>query len=94
MKKSFMVHFPFKQSILSEGLSWAQINELSWEEVNLLSWHDITRIVKRYLDYSIQFTKKLSTQTTFSMKHTLSTSFIKKLSIEILFTLKKVFTVR
>jgi len=93
MKKSFTVKFPVKQEF-SSGLSWAQINQKSWVDINLLSWREITALVRRYLDYSVRFTKKVSAQAAFTMKQSFTSSFVKELSNNVLFTLKKVFQVR
>ena len=93
MKKTFIVKFPIKQEFL--GLSWAQINELSWVEINLLSWREIAKLARRYLTYSIQFTRKLAQSINFTTQKQFSPpSFTKKFTSEILFTLKKVLQVR
>jgi len=93
MIKSFTVRFPIQQGI-SAGLSWAQINQKSWIEINLLSWREIITLVRRYLDYSVRFSKKVSAQAAFTMKQSFTSSFVKQLSNNVLFTLKKVFQVR
>ena len=74
MKKSFVVQFPIQQDI-SAGLSWAQFNELSWEEFNLLSWKDLAALARRYVSYSIQFTRKLITNATITARITYLSKF-------------------